>query len=634
MMNPYDPNKEVIAPEMFFGRTQEIDRILRGLTSYSGESFSLYGGKRIGKSSMLRQIEGRLQREGFHRHSRLILPIFLNLHHESIHNRSTFFSRVIMKLTMLIEHSFGVNIDQDSLAKLCRSIEESEIPQEVFIQAFGFVTSSVSKHLGQIRVVLLIDETEMLMLDQENLDLRQNLRALLSSVPETMDRLIIVTAGSEKLRQAMTEKGSPLRNILTSIRLSNLSKDETEQLIREPTGREFKDHIVSEIIDQTGGHPHLVQFIMRNLIDLIENGTQQSLVEIEDIKNISSQYAIEKGEVFESWIKELGNLGLQIIDAMLNQQEQASIDQMRIELNADGFRLNQTLEAIMFHGLAIKSRDGQFAPSIPMFNKWFRSCYFSQARGDREHGKVANVPTLQLEINFEESSITLDKAKISFEKQNKREFRILSYLLERSMKNEQEIEFVHSIEICRVVCADQYGKWPTEAIPERAYRTLIRARSKLKGALSSALGMNVKDADLFEVKGTGHDQEYAVPYCQDRILVRKKDSEFLDSAIPVLFQCSELEDSDTHVRQLRVFCTSEEPNAEISSAVLPALEAIYFEPGISSELKMIAGLNLAYSHFQAGDRDSAAIYLEQVDAIALNPADSQLYLKLSKDLLS
>jgi AAA+ ATPase superfamily predicted ATPase len=204
--NPYDFDKPVEDPAMFFGRTAEIKEIINGLSSPTGVSFALYGGRRMGKTSLLRQIERRLLERVKTPETPKIIPLYIDLDFKEMHSRKDFFAYAIDELREVItRHLSGVTLDPKLIDRLSRRGEEGPEPQKDFEEAFKYVYDVCFRHMGSIRVVLLIDESERIMAQANLAELRANLRALLSNRPVTRGNLAIVMAGSAKFHTEMEE---------------------------------------------------------------------------------------------------------------------------------------------------------------------------------------------------------------------------------------------------------------------------------------------------------------------------------------------------------------------------------------------------------------------------------------------
>jgi hypothetical protein len=92
--NPYNYNLPV-TPKMFFGRQEDMETLVHHLTAEPGDSFALVGGRRMGKTSLLRALRRVLEpvADGSP-HGLLTIPIFLDLTGKGIDSVSSFFRKI------------------------------------------------------------------------------------------------------------------------------------------------------------------------------------------------------------------------------------------------------------------------------------------------------------------------------------------------------------------------------------------------------------------------------------------------------------------------------------------------------------------------------------------------------------
>ena len=386
MLNPYNPDKAVRDSSMFFGREIQIKRIIEGFSG-SGECFVLYGGRRIGKTSLLREVERRLHDRLRTSASPRVIPIYVNLNLNVFQSRAAFFQTVTHKLAQAIQGQWGVSLD---VARVGTGAD----PAEEFIRAFTAICQQVEHQVGSIRAGLLVDESEYVMLTEEETELqrrektelRQNLRSILSDEEKTAESSAMLMTGSQRFRQAMMEKGSPLKNILTPILLHALAEEEAKDLICVPAQHRLSDEIIRRVLDQTGGHPHLIHYLMRELYHDVEKG---ELPTRNRVDQIAERYQEEKKDVLVGWWKEIGSLGREVY-SLLSGGARLRQDEVRQHLDRkEGVK--EALESLLYHGVIRQDSEEKYFASGEIFKAWSQGFKEQQIEG---HEKIAQAVVL------------------------------------------------------------------------------------------------------------------------------------------------------------------------------------------------------------------------------------------------
>ena len=96
--------------------------------------------------------------------------------------------------------------------------------------------------------------------------------------------------------------GSPFLNVIQGTKtLELLSRGETEELVGRPTDHQIDPAVVSTIFQETGGHPFLTQYLMKQLCTQL--GDKLASVTEEHVQAIVEKYFDERTD-FENWVAE------------------------------------------------------------------------------------------------------------------------------------------------------------------------------------------------------------------------------------------------------------------------------------------------------------------------------------------
>lgn len=258
-LSPYETTKPVTGSR-FFGRQYDVRRILHG----GKTNFAIMGIRRIGKTSLMREIERQLKEQAIDRGDSQAEKRVLYMDCNAIRSTGDFVQEIVRQfspreLTRLYNQQFPIYFP-DFLARM-------------------------SKQYGG-QLIFLLDEFDGL-LDAlaGDADLLEKLRA-----SSNADHCRFIIAGYRRLLRSVHDQDSPLYNFVTPLRLKEFRRDEAVSLIVEPMENmrirlEQRNEIIDTIYRETAGQPNLIQYYCSILLDGLERAEQrvitpQSLVNI------------------------------------------------------------------------------------------------------------------------------------------------------------------------------------------------------------------------------------------------------------------------------------------------------------------------------------------------------------------
>lgn len=232
-INPYKYLEAVERPDMFFGRSQEILRIL----GTSDSDFAIVGSRRIGKTSLVKQLARTYESQDRGR------AIYINC--GAIPDANELINRIAIHLNPRLANM----ITMSTLPRLFRAFRTTK--RESFL--------------------MILDEVDWLV-EQAADTSKWSLFELLRDLSQ-QELIQAVFVGYRVLHEAYLNMKSPLYNFAFPIYLSTLDRRSAKQLAERPMhGIGFtyeSDEIVRNIISETGCHPCFVQFLCRQLLESI-----------------------------------------------------------------------------------------------------------------------------------------------------------------------------------------------------------------------------------------------------------------------------------------------------------------------------------------------------------------------------
>jgi hypothetical protein len=281
---PYETRAPVTGPR-FFGREYEKSRILANPHT----NHVILGIRRIGKTSLLREIERILADEG-----------------ESPH-------------VVYMDCSDLLSAD-DYIREVVRKLNPKELPR-LHLQKYVFWFPDFLERMHRRhkkRLVFLLDEIDNLVIMQRgSWELFRMLRA--SSNKGACQYII---AGFREAMQEQHLLDSPFYNFAQEIRLSEFSRQQAHDLIVTPMENlrvrfKNKDEVVGRICEETAGHPNLIQYYCTILLRRLDQTGEREL----GPNNLIDVYSDEgfKSHLLSSFMENTENREKAVVYALLGE---------------------------------------------------------------------------------------------------------------------------------------------------------------------------------------------------------------------------------------------------------------------------------------------------------------------------
>jgi DNA-binding transcriptional ArsR family regulator len=366
--NPYNYQVAVRDDAMFFGREEMLTRLVGGLSAPTPLSAAIFGGRRSGKTSLLSKLRRTLDEDARAAGERCFIPCSLDLQRgRPLKGSDDFFLWVLEELGEAWEQrqrlEYGVIVEK--LQTQYRN-EMSRGPVDAFVHTFR----SLDTGRERIRLAILIDESENILTVEWGDDLRPNLRYLLSNSPIVED-VALVMAGSTQMYTKVTERDSPLENILDRYCLPTLSREATLALAREPNDDYLPEEAAEEVWCHTGGHPCMAQYTLHELWDEFEGQLQDATAG--DVRDAAESFE-ERTRHFSSWTDTLGQTGRALYRFLVEQDGLVNYGAIRQHFEQLTItELRSALDALLYHGLVHchgRGRTQRYSVAGKMYPDW------------------------------------------------------------------------------------------------------------------------------------------------------------------------------------------------------------------------------------------------------------------------
>lgn len=244
LLTPYETSKPVTGSR-FFGREFEVRRILQTADS----NFAIMGIRRIGKTSLMREIERQLKEQAQEAENDEVAERILFMDCSAISAPNNFIQEVVRKL---------------------RPQELTRLGSKQFPIYFPDFLERMAQRYGGPIIFFLDEFDKVLTWHYEDDSL---LNALRASSNQGHSRYIV--GGFREVMRAFSDLESPLYNFARPIRLKEFSREQAAAMILGPLEKlgvqfERRNDVVNRIFDETAGQPNLIQFYCSILVERLD----------------------------------------------------------------------------------------------------------------------------------------------------------------------------------------------------------------------------------------------------------------------------------------------------------------------------------------------------------------------------
>ncbi|NJN68706.1 MAG: hypothetical protein HC884_19370 [Chloroflexaceae bacterium] len=347
----------LVNPTLCYGRDGLLQELLRELPGHPGFSFGIAGGRRMGKTTLLRRVEMEIQAhaETWRSGGLRIIPLYLDG------------LALPRPLTAADVWGYLLRILQDALPEY-----QQPAPLSLDFDRFKDVLRDVLRSVltstaEQPRLIVLFDEIEPVLVCEDWAGgLLANWRALLSNTPGLSEYLTTVFAGAREMALLQRDITSPLADILKWRNLRVLEFEDACRLMQEPLGQEWSDAFLETVYRETGGHPMLLQYIMQYVCSRAP-GAVEPLAE-----EAIATFAREQRRQFSQWWSRYCSPDARLVYARL-PDDGSLIPRRNLTREFGSTSADNALEILQHVGLVTAAEDGfAFRYSGEMFRRWYR----------------------------------------------------------------------------------------------------------------------------------------------------------------------------------------------------------------------------------------------------------------------
>lgn len=346
MNNPYAWNQVNI--NLVFGRDRLLNELLSGLPGANRCSFGLTAGRRMGKTTVLRAVESEISHSSaiWTADGLLVIPVYIDgLALPRPLTPSQLWSAILGKVQVALAGTTSTVSDFSEFVELTREL--------------------IEQREEAVRIVVLIDEIEHILVCDWADGFFANWRALLTNMPGLSNCFTAVFSGAQELARLKADIGSPLMDVLEWRMLGPLGFEDAQRLIEEPTRRQETPVVLSTIYSETGGHPMLLQYLMQRICHTDCPTT------VDAVRAVANGFISARGWQFGEWWNKYCSETAQRIYFRLEASEWTPRRDLVREFGSRD--ANDAVDILRHVGLAEESDDGLNVRRIgQMFERWQR----------------------------------------------------------------------------------------------------------------------------------------------------------------------------------------------------------------------------------------------------------------------
>ena len=351
--SPYVMGPPVKTERMFYGRQAVFDWIEDNISGAEQQNILvLQGERRMGKTSILYQL---INRPPSPQHICVFYSVELTII-ESL-------ADVLYDLAMKMHEGLaacGLHVPAPVQGEFNADAQRS-------LQRF---LGRVEETLGQRRLLIMIDEIDILISKVEQRVLSDDVFHLLRGLWQHCDKIAFIVTGAYKVREMLSDSRSVLFHVAKSYTISYLDRGDAEALIVEPVAEHltYDNMVVDKIIRVTACHPYFIQYVCDELVKLAQK-MRKNWVYLPDIDVVLQEVIRDDNAVLRSTIYDpLTPAERRVLAALASVTDDRrilvpadSVPPMldRLGLSISGKELLNALHALRERDLVIERRLGQ-----------------------------------------------------------------------------------------------------------------------------------------------------------------------------------------------------------------------------------------------------------------------------------
>jgi len=362
---PYVTGTPLQSSEMFVGRQDVFDFVREHLLgAYQNNVIVLHGQRRSGKTSILYLLNEVL--------ADTHVCVLIDMQGKAARGEVDFLYSVADDIAYALENK-GLIVE----LPLRQAFVES--PEFFFRSRF---LRGVAEALGSRNLLIMFDEFEELQKRVQDGKLTADIFPYLRNLMQHERKVDFVFAGTHKLEELAAEYWSILFNIAAYKKITFLSADEVERLVKlpvAPCGLEYDPLAVKMIYQVAAGHPYFTQVLCHELV-AYHNETQRNYLTTTEVDAALGRI-LERGEAHFKYIWAESSISQRLVllalAELLEAGEAATMEDVSLVLHKHGCaldarELSEALDNLEARDILMRSgpRSSLYRFRVDLIRRW------------------------------------------------------------------------------------------------------------------------------------------------------------------------------------------------------------------------------------------------------------------------
>lgn len=363
--NPYIVGAPVRDRSMFFGREAVLEQLVEALDAGAQtNAIIIYGQRRMGKTSLLYQLQGHLDPGRFS-------AVLMDAQGMQPPTTDRFYH-------LMLSCAASAAVERGVAYKTPDLSEFLAHPDEAFERHFRELKKAMdAAGFGGRRIVLMIDEFEYLQSLIRSGTVDAGVLAYVRHLVQHEPALAFVFAGSHAIEELAAQYWSDLYGLGVHFRIGFLSEAETRELLMRPTKDffDFDNAALDRVYDLTRGQPFLTQALASRVVSF-RNRRSLTRITRDHVDQVATEFlARGPAEVRTYWEESppLQRMCLTAVATLVRQRGRCTYGEIRQLL--DGYRvptgdLPSAVETLTRRELLVSDEHEGLGISMAVLSEW------------------------------------------------------------------------------------------------------------------------------------------------------------------------------------------------------------------------------------------------------------------------
>lgn len=380
-----------VTGELLINREKELDQILSELVKKNSRiGFSLTGVRRIGKTSILKEVKKRLEKEG-------IVVIYVSVWSTAPDTLETFIANLFdntmeafkdkfplkMKISNLIKMGRDgindllkhLNISVDFGNEIAYTVsyvkgEESDISKATS-NIFNLIDRLAEK--TKTKCVLIIDEFPSLVeLKIGKKMIGSSIIKTIRTINEDYKKTALVISGSfmHTMQEVALLSSAPFYKQLVNLEIDSLEEKAIQDFVKKYLKKKISKNGLDTLMEKSSGIPYNLQMLGREL-----NKLKEDIIDTSSVSKAIDEILQREGDIhFKDYLNMMQSTEIKVVKTMavsdvIGPKEIADAGNMKLN------EVTALLQTLLDKGIVRKKERGQYQFTDNMFKTWLNHAY-------------------------------------------------------------------------------------------------------------------------------------------------------------------------------------------------------------------------------------------------------------------